>query len=66
MMTSIEPQVSENGRYGVMETSRILGIAKGTLRAHTLSGHIRCGYRAANGRKFYRGGEILRFWRAQM
>lgn len=66
MITSVEPVVSETGRYSVTETSKILGIQRNTLRKYTVQGLIKCGYRKATARKFYCGSEILRFWRAQL
>lgn len=66
MITSIEPNVTEKGRYSAMQTSAALGIHRNTLRIYTEQGMIKCGFRRINGRKFYTGSEILRFWRAQL
>ena len=48
------------------ETCNILGVHRHTLRRYTNKGKIRCGYHRVNGRKFYLGSEILRFWRSQL
>ncbi|MBO8467190.1 MAG: helix-turn-helix domain-containing protein [Bacteroidetes bacterium] len=64
MITSEEPKVSATGRYGTMETCRKLGVCKDTLRRYRSEHKIRCGYRKENGKVFYTGAEILRFWRA--
>lgn len=66
MITSVEPVVSETGRYSVTETCRILGIHRNTLQRYTENGRIKEGYRKATGRKFYSGREILKLWRAQL
>lgn len=66
MITAIEPQISDSGRYSVTETCAILGINRRTLQKYTESCLIKCGYRKTNFRKFYLGKEIIRFWRAQM
>lgn len=66
MITSIEPNVAPTGRYTIAETCAFLGIHRHTLRKYTLEGFIRCGYRRASSRPFYRGSDILSFWRAQL
>ena len=66
MITSVEPVVSETGRYSVTETIKKLGIPRNTLRKNTVRGWIKCGYRKAAAREFYCVSEILRFWRAQL
>lgn len=65
MITATEPKVSADGRYSVTQTCAVLGIHRNTLHKYTDSGLIRCGYRRESARKFYKGSEILRFWRAQ-
>lgn len=65
MITSIEPQVSDTGRYSVTETCSVLGIHRNSLRKYTDMGLIKCGFRKLTARKFYAGREILRFWRSQ-
>jgi predicted site-specific integrase-resolvase len=66
MITAIEPKVNDSGRYSVSETCNVLGIHRNTLSSYTNSGIIKCGFRRMNGRKFYSGNEILKFWRAQL
>lgn len=66
MITSVEPNVLESGRYSVMETCAALGIHRNSLRKYTEMGLIKCGFRKLSARKFYAGREILKFWRAQM
>ncbi len=51
--------------YTIAETCELLDIHRDTLRKYTFAGSIRCGFRRCNGRKFYLGSEILRFWKAQ-
>ena len=66
MITRIEPQVQADGRYTVSQTCTVLGIHRKTLSKYTEAGLIKCGYRRETARKFYKGSEIVRFWRAQM
>ena len=65
MITAIEPNVSLNGRYSVTEASALLGIDRKTLRNHALEGRIRFGIRRTNGRKFFCGRELLRYWKSE-
>ena len=64
-MIITEPEVVATGRYSVGKTAEILGIDRKTLWRYTDEGLIRCGFHRANGRKFYLGSEIQRFWRAK-
>lgn len=66
MITPVEPNVNELGRYSVMETCAALGIHRNSLRKYTEQGLIKCGFRKLSARKFYSGREILKFWRAQL
>ena len=66
MIAPEEPRVAATGRYSIPETCRALGIHRNTLRLYTQGGLIKCGFRRANGKKFYTGAEILRFWKATM
>lgn len=73
-LTSDEPQVSDTGRYSVAETAKALGIHRTTLFHYSMSSEksddvpkknlIKCGIRKSNGRRFYTGAEIKRFWKA--
>lgn len=64
-MTNLEPEVSDNGRYSITEAAKVLGLHRNTLLLHTDQCSIRCGIRKANGRKFYTGADIKKFWKAQ-
>jgi excisionase family DNA binding protein len=61
-MVTEEPKISDAGRYSVTETAKLLGIHRDTLRRYTESRLIKFGLRRTNGRKFYLGSEIKRFW----
>ncbi len=64
-MTALEPQVVDAGRYSANETAEALGIHRNSLKNYTEQGLIRPGVRIANGRKFYTGAEIKKFWKAK-
>ena len=61
-MTSFEPLVIKTGRYSVKETCEILQIHRNSLTAYTENGLIKCGIRKTNGRKYYVGSDIKKFW----
>ena len=63
-MVTEEPKVSDAGRYSATETAKVLGIHRDTLRKHTENRLIKFGLRRTNGRKFYLGSEIKRYWRS--
>lgn len=64
-MVTEKPNVSPSGRYTTKVTCEFLQISRTTLNNHRKLGHIRCGISKNNGRSFYLGSEILRFWGAQ-
>ena len=67
-MVNEEPKVSPTARFSIGEAAQILGVHRNTLRRHTNTGPtgIKCQHRKLNGRKFYTGLEIVRFWRASV
>ena len=67
-MVNEEPQVSPTARYSIQEAAAILGIHRNTLRRYTNVGMIgiKCQFRKSNGRRFYTGLEIVKFWRASV
>ena len=65
-MTIEEPNVSANSRYDINAACTLLGVSRKTLGKYTSAGLIKCGIRACNGRKFYLGSELLRFWKEKM
>ncbi len=66
MIRATEPVVAADGRYSVSQTCTALGIHRNTLQRYTEQGLIKCGYRRESARKFYKGSEIVRFWKAQL
>ncbi len=66
IMTTVEPNVRRDGRYNIEETCRLLGIHRNTLLRYAKRGIITYGIRRSTTRKFFTGGEILRFWKASI
>ena len=63
MCTYIE--VSPGAKLSVTQVCALLEIDRHTLQRWTEAGHITCGYNRHNGRKFYKGSELMRFFNAQ-
>lgn len=61
-MNANQPQVNKDARYSVSETCALLGIHRHTLRAWTEQGIIKSIVRRSNGRRAYRGIDILACW----
>ena len=61
-MVNDVPKVAPTGRYNCKQAAQLLGISTKTLLAHTKANYIQCGYHQCNGRKFYLGSEIVRYW----
>lgn len=62
MITSIPPKVIADGAYNTTETSNLLGVHRDTLNRYVKQGRIHCLYSLSEGRKFFEGREISRFW----
>lgn len=61
-MNITKPKLNLTARYTAVETCRLLGICRETLRRHTRRGNIVVHYRKANMRPFYIGSDIMAFW----
>lgn len=64
-MVNEEPKVSMNGQYSTNDTAKLLGVSRTTLWRMADARMIKCSSHLSNGRRFYYGHEILRFWRAR-
>lgn len=65
-MTAIEPQVNLSARYSVNETCALLGICRSSLYNYEAKGRLKSGMRRNTTKKFFKGADILAFWKAQM
>lgn len=64
-MTNEIPQVNATGRYGIAATCAALQIDRTTLWRYSKRGLIIPSFHKT-GAKFYKGSEIIRFWRASL
>lgn len=63
MITS-RPNIDPKGRYGVVDTAKLLGIHRSTLWRWVEKGWIRPVIRQVNNRTVFRGCDIISAWEA--
>lgn len=61
-----EPQIPDTARYSGAEVAKILGVSPRTVANYVQRGLLACGRHRHNGRRFFTGREIKRFWRCMM
>lgn len=64
-MTNTIPDIPDAGRYSIKETCTLLKISRSLLYSHINDELITPGTRPINGRKYFTGAEIKRFYRKQ-
>lgn len=65
-MTTDVPNVNPSSRYNAKQTAEALGVSPDSVRRYANSGALKCGFWRHNGKRFYEGSEIIRFWRARL
>lgn len=58
--------VNQTGLYPIGEAAKILGISRRTLLRHSDEGLIQFRLKRSNGRKVFRGSELIRYHEAFM
>ena len=61
-MTTEPPKVTENGRYPIGEAAKLLGISPRHLLRLATEGILRYSVSRKNGKKYFSGKELLRYW----
>ena len=64
-MTTSQPNVRPNDRLELRDAAKALKVNRSTIIRWTASGKLHCGKRKGNGRNFWSGAEILKFWQAE-
>lgn len=61
-MTSVEPNIPDNGKYNTTQACQLLGLSYKTLMKRVEEGVLSVDIHK-NGRKYFKGISIKRFWR---
>ena len=70
MITAIEPQVADTGKYNTKEAYQALGVSRSQFAVYVAKGLIKYGLRRSqkdrmgNPRKFFTGRAIKALWRS--
>lgn len=62
-MTNTQPNVHPDDLYSRSEAARALGVSPKTLDNYTRDGRIPYRTRKCNGRRCWRGSDLIRCWR---
>lgn len=65
-MTTKEPKINLTDRLELKATAEVLNVSKGTVLRYTQKGLLRAGIKKSNGRRYWLGSEIIRFWQASI
>lgn len=64
-MTNTVPTIDPKARFELREAAAILDVGKASVLRWTSTGRLRCGVKRSNGRKFWTGAELIRFWKSE-
>lgn len=64
-MTNTVPTIDPKARFELREAAAILDVGKASVLRWTSIGRLRCGIKKSNGRKFWTGAELIRFWKSE-
>lgn len=62
-MITTEPRVNPDGLYESRQACAALAIAASTLNKYTALGYCKASTRRCNGRRIWKGSELIRLWR---
>lgn len=61
-MTTTRPNVKPEALYQLGEAATLLGIGQSTLHRYTERGLCKASIRRSNGRRVWKGAELLKLW----
>ncbi|MBO6083202.1 MAG: helix-turn-helix domain-containing protein [Bacteroidales bacterium] len=64
-MRNTQPLIDPAAHLELREAALALDVHKSTVLRWTRTGKLRCGIKRLNGRKYWTGAELIRFWRAE-
>lgn len=62
-MTNDISRINPNALYELRHAADLLGVSKQSLSAYTRDQKIRASIRRSNGRRCWKGSELIRFWK---
>lgn len=62
IMTSNVPNIEKGGKYNMSQACEALGVCRATLNKYVEMKHLPCRHSEGNGRKIFKGEDLLRFW----
>lgn len=65
-MTVSEPIINDTDRLELKDAAEALKAHKSSILRWTHMGLLHCGIRRSNGRRFWTGKELKRFWKSMM
>lgn len=64
-MITTTPNINPAARLELREAAAALEVDKSSIQRWTSIGRLRCGIKKSNGRKFWTGAELIRFWKSE-
>lgn len=64
-MINTAPKIDPSARLELREAAAALNVDKSTIQKWTKDQRLRCGVKKSNGRKYWLGSELIRFWKAE-
>lgn len=64
-MRVIMPQIADDSKYTVCQASEVLGVHRDTIRRWVNSCLLKPRFSKINGRKFFLGKDLKKFWMTQ-
>lgn len=64
-MTNTVPKINPDARLELREAAAILNVDRSSILRWTTIGRLRCGIKKSNGRKYWTGAELIRFWKSE-
>lgn len=65
LMTHREITLNRADKFSTTEAARILGVSRPTIYSYVSQGLLKYKTRRSNGRRYYTGAELMRFWNCE-
>lgn len=64
-MTTTKPIIDPSARLELRDAAAALGVTKSTILRWSAEGRLACGVKKCNGRRFWTGSELIKFWKSE-